>query len=385
MPFPLLIFAWMLAGSVTVQITPLEGDPYAAEWTGMQEGELMLTVDGEPRQLALDAIQRVEQPSQKEASRKNLQVTLRDGSQLSVDAISLQDETAQLELRRQGILELPLSQLKRLRVRPPAAAVDAQWAALVEQAEAADRLVIRRGGDTLDSVSGVVKSIADEKIEFDLEGSPVNAPFNRLEGVLFGGNDPDSSPPGLLRLKDVSGSVWNVASLAAGDDEGTVTLTSVGGAKHSIRLDLIRSLEFAGSVQFLATKTPLSKTYQPLIAIPDSVDAALTEKWLGVRSMEDSYLVMPSKSSVSYRIDPGFSKLAAEIQIDPSVTLGGKCDVRVLLNDKQVWEESLKIGEAPQMLMLPIGDASRVTFEVDYGGDGDIGDIVHLREPRLLK
>lgn len=379
-----LCAAWMLTGGLSVNVTPIDGPTYPAELTGAQNDALSLQVDGQPQQVPLAELQSVTRVEPDDRVGSAVRATLRDGTHLPVDDIELQGQQAKLKLRRQGVLTVPVRDLGVLRLRPPSAQVDAQWSGYVKQSHTADQLVIRRGTDTLDAVGGAVKTIREQSVQFELDGSPVDAPFNRLEGIVFAGHD-NKPAAGKLRIKDVYGAIWNANALTAGADDKTLTVTTAGGLQHEVRIDLIQSIELTSGILFLADVEPLEQTYQPFIVTPKSVSADSVTAWMGPRVQGNHTLVVPSRSTISYRIEPGFSRFAAEVQIDPSVTLGGQCELRIQLNGAVVWEQTLKIGEPPQKIELPVPDASRLTLEVDYGDDGDIGDIVHIREPRFLK
>ncbi|QEG41630.1 NPCBM/NEW2 domain-containing protein [Roseimaritima ulvae] len=376
--------AWMLTGGLSVNVTPIDGSTYPAELVGAQNDALMLHVDGQPQQVPLGELQSVSRSEPDERVGPAVRATLRDGTRLPVDDIEMDATEAKLKLRRQGVFSVPVRDLQVLRFRSPSAQVDAQWAAYVEAPKSSDQLVIRRGTDTLDAVEGLVKGISEQSVQFELGGAPVDAPFNRLEGIVFAGQDSDAAA-GKLRIKDVYGAIWNAESLSAGADDKTLTVHTTGGLQHAVRIDLIESIELSSGILFLTEVEPLEQTYQPFIVSPQSVPEDRVAQWMGPRVQDQHTLVVSSRSTIRYRIEPGFSRFAAEVQIDPSVTLGGQCELRVRLNDQTAWEKTLKIGEPLQQLDVPVGAASQLTLEVDYGDDGDIGDIVHIREPRFLK
>ncbi len=379
-----LCAAWMLTGGLSVNVTPIDGPSYAAELTGVQNDALSLQVDGQPRQVPLAELQSVTRAEPDDRVGSAIRATLRDGTQLPVDDIELDGQQAKLKLRRQGVLTVPVRDLGVLRLRPPSAQVDAQWSAYVKQSKPNDQLVIRRGTDTLDAVGGAVKGIGEQVVQFDLDNTPVDAPFNRLEGIVFAGHE-DKPAAGKLRIQDVYGAIWIANSLAAGTQDNTLTVSTAGGLQHEIRIDLIRSIELSSGILFLTDVAPLEQSFQPFIVPPQSVASDQVAAWMGPRVQDQHTLVVSSRSTISYRIEPGFRRFTAEVQIDPSVTLGGECELRVRLNGQPAWEQTLKIGQPAVKLDLPLEDASRLTLEVDYGGDGDIGDIVHIREPRFLK
>ena len=89
-------------------------------------------------------------------------------------------------------------------------------------------------------------------------------------------------------------------------------------------------------------------------------------------------------SSVSYRVEPGFGKLLGSVRRDTEADRGGKLAVRVTLDDRVVWEQTLT-DRTPRGFEIELGDAARVRFEVSGGGDGEVGDVVRFLRPRFVK
>ncbi|WP_162006545.1 NPCBM/NEW2 domain-containing protein [Roseimaritima sediminicola] len=379
-----LATAVLLAGGLFVEVQPVDGEAYQAELVGAVEGAVQLNVDGETRQVPLADLRSLRRSEADDRVAASMTATFRDGTHLPIDDVTVAEDRVALKLRRQGVLEAPLKQLAVLRLRPAAAAVDDQWAGYTSKPQANDQLVIRRGTDTLDAVGGAVTGIDNRTVQFLLDGAPIDAPFDRLEGIVFGGADAPSQRPE-MRITDVYGAVWNARAIYAADQAGHLVVDTVGGLKHPIRIDLLRSIELSGGVQMLTEAEPAQVTFQPFIALPEGVSQSVARGWLGPRTRADQTLVLRSRSVLRYRVEPGFSRFVASVQIDPTVTLGGQCEVRVLLNDRVAWQKTLRIGQPAQEIELPLDNASRLSIEVDYGDDGDVGDIVFVREPRLLK
>lgn len=383
-----LLFACMLllvVDGIGVEVAPLDGDRYPARWLGVSAHGLKLNVEGEDRTVPLDALQRIERAEPLGKTSPSTVVTLRDGSTLPVDGVTLQGDTAELRLRRHGKISLPVRQLARIRFRPPSAAVEAAWQNYVEGQGAEDQLVIRRGTDTLDTAGGVIKAIAEEAVTFELGGSPLEAPRQRLEGVIFGGAAAGPSGTARLQIVDAYGIQLNAVRIDVGPTPETMKVTTQGGIAVPLRLEYLQRLALAGQSFNLATAEPLASRFEPFIGLPEAVAAQQAEAWLGPQTTPRGTLVMPSRSERTYRIEPGFQRLVTEIQIDPQVTLGGHCDVSLRLGDEVRWEQRLRLGQPAVAVDLPLGSASRLTIRVDYGEDGDVGDIVHFRSPRLLK
>ena len=378
------LFAAVLAtAAVPVRVTPVSGGAYEAQWEGVGESGLLLRTGDQLREVPLQQLQQVQQTGEVEGRVADTTVQLRDGTRLAVDGVTVQNDRASLRLRRQSTLEVPMKQLQWIRFQPPTAAVESQWQGLTQRHAPSDTLVVRRGPETLDQVGGIIQSISDTQVEFTLDGQVLKAPRERLEGILLAGAvETPAAPP--VRLRSVDGSVWHAAKIAPTDEAATIRITTLGGLEHTMAIDAVRSVELSSGVAFLAASEPVESNYQPYIGAPDGL-SPLLQRWLGPQSAEDRNLVLRSRSSLSYRIEPGFRQFVTTAEVDPSVSLGGKVQIRCLLDGQPVWDETLTIEGGPRGLELPLGKARRLTIEVDYGGDGDVGDVVWMRQPRFIK
>jgi hypothetical protein len=366
-----------------VTVTTATGESFQAELEAIGPDGVQLSGGQRPGRIALDALVRIDFGQAGEFTPPSLTVGLADGSRLKIESASIADGQATLALRGQDPLTVPLDRVAWLRFNKPSPAVDEAWLGMLDQRTPNDRLIIRRDGGVLDQIGGVVAAATPETVRFVVGENEVAAPVERLEGILFGGVTAAENRG--LTLVDVYGSRWAVASFAGDDRSDALTLVRPDGQQRVMPLRLVEQLRFADSSYRLASTEPVEQSYQPLV---DSVvDQELIDAWLGPRR-DGGDLVMRSRSAVTYRLEPGFARLATEVSPDRSVTAGGGAMVRVKLDDTVVWEQQVVPGDDPRGLEIPIGDARRVTFEVDFGegdGRGDAGDLIRLARPRLVQ
>ncbi len=102
-------------------------------------------------------------------------------------------------------------------------------------------------------------------------------------------------------------------------------------------------------------------------------------------------LAMHSASRAVFDLEPGYKSFSAELGIEDSAAPQGSVTGQVLLqrpNGK--WESvfqspTVRHGEAPKPIFIPLGDAVRLTLVVDYADAGDVGDHALWLDPRLEK
>ncbi len=373
---------------INVRVATLEGNTVEGPLRAIGQTDVRLGGgDGSAaeRVIALDQVLSIERLDRTDTAAPTMRAGLVGGSRIALRSITTEGANAQLAVRNQSSLAVPLKQLRWIRFRAPSTAVDPQWLGLVERPRAADALVIRRPGDAIDEVSGIVLAISDEGVSFDLDGDTIQAPLSRLEGLLFASSTDEGQPAakGSVTVDDIDGSRWIAASLGSGS-ETDIELNLGNDLIHRLPLDRISKIELTGAVEFLAAQTPVEASYAPYLSI--GISSGLADRWLGPESQNDRDLILRSKSHVEYRVSDGSQMFLGSVEYDPQVAAGGSCVVRVLLDDENVWEQTLNVSDpAPRGFELPLSGARRVRLEVDGDGDSDLGDTVRVRQPRMTK
>lgn len=378
-------FIWIVvAAALPVQVTPASGDSFAASLVGFENGAWKLEVSGQSRLMPLEELSRLERSESAGITEPSMSAALRGGSRLKIEGLRITGDTATLLMRRQEALEIPVKQLDWVRFRPSNAATDPDWLGIVGRQQVDDILVIRRSANAIDQAPGIVTGADADKVDFDLGGSSVPAPIAKLEGIVFANRSPEE--PRGTTVTDVLGSQWAVESLAAGSDQTSVTMILEGSVRRELKLEQIRSIRFADGATLAAGLEPLASEYTPLIQSP--VDPTLLAMWLGPKSDNGRDLVLRSRSSMTFRVDPEWAAFVALVIPDRRVEAGSGAIVRVRLGEEIAWEQLIVPGNDAKGIELDVGDASRVTLEVDFGDDaarGDAGDVIRFIEPRFLK
>lgn len=376
------VLAVLLATAIQVRITTIDGTARDASLSNVAQTGLTIDVDGTTQTLALEEVLSVSSLDPAATTTPAMRVELFAGSRIAVTETVTADSRLVLKPRDQPALSLPLTQIRWIRFRPASPAVDPQWLGLIDKVRTADALIVRRAGNALDEVQGIVKSISADAVTVDLEGDDLLAPIDKLEGILFA-NSAVRPQEGKIIVEDTLGSRWRVVSFKSGSSDA-MTLDLGNGITHEIPLRQLRKIETTGSVLFLASETPAQSSYRPVSKLGLNED--VVNRWFAAGPNEGRDLVMHADADAEYRIKDGFSTLMGSVQLDASVVAGGKCSMRIMLDDQVVWDQVFDVDDpAPRGYELPLGKARRVRFEVMNAGDGDIGDTLRLRQPRLVK
>ncbi|MEO1530053.1 MAG: NPCBM/NEW2 domain-containing protein [Planctomycetota bacterium] len=372
-------FTVVLGLSLPVEVETVSGDKVAGKWNGAEEGAIRLMTSGGNTAIPIDklvSLRPADLPPTK--TKPPVLVTITGGSSVRVQDFALTDSTFTLEPRRQEPIQLPVKQVRSVRFRLESAKTDPQWLGLLEAENRRDLMVIRRPGDQLDPIEGIVLGLTNETLKFELDGEAIDAPIDRLEGIILRGSA--SSGSSKVRVEDIYGSVFAVSRLEPSSGSETVEVDLGGKSPHPIPLGDIRSITWASGRVLLARVDAADQSLTPLLKT--KVDADLFAAWFAPRS-EDDDLVATAGGKIEFRVDDGFRVLAGSVIKDADV-IGGDSVVRIVADDKVAWEESLT-DDQPKGFRVEIANVRRVRFEVLSGKDGDVGDRVRFLNLRFLK
>ncbi|MGB7326962.1 MAG: hypothetical protein WBD31_18955 [Rubripirellula sp.] len=373
--------AKIVTADTAMTVTTQSGESFVGDFAGIGDDSLSVTVKGTKRTIPFTELQSLTPYDPPTETGPAFRVTLVDGSRIAAQDISLDESGIVIEPRRQRSIRSDLRKVKSIRFRAASTATDAQWLGLLEKESRGDVMVIRRPGDKLDPTSGIVEAIADAKVTFNLDGDTVDAPMGKLEGVIFG-STANVSDNAEIRIADVYGSQWSVQSLSPSESGQPLKMTLSSGLQHELPIGHIASMKLSSGILMLATEKPADSSMTTYIET--KVDAGLVDAFFGPAVSGDADLAINGGGKVEYRVADGFETISGTVVRSNKTKIASGVTVRVALDGTTVWEESLTDTE-PRGFEIPIGAARRVAIEVDCQDDGDLGDMVTILRPRLLK
>ncbi|QDT58606.1 NPCBM/NEW2 domain protein [Stieleria bergensis] len=314
------------------------------------------------------------------SQRPKLTAVLADSSEIRMDEVSFDDRNATLNPASKAPLTIPVKSLRSLRLRSGDPVSDPQWLGLLDKEQRGDVMVIRRNNGQLDPVAGVALSLSGETLKFSLSGREIDAPVNKLEGVIF--RPPTEAPKrASVQIEDRNGSRYYARSLQSNSDEGRLSFLLSDDSKVSLPLKNILSIQWSSGQATLASLAAAQSNINP--TVPSALDGALMNQWFGAKA-SGADLIAAANWTAEYRVEPGFLTLSGSVQRWQQTEAGGKVFVRISTDGNVQWEQTLQLDEA-KGFRIPIAGAKRLRLEVLDGDDGDAGDMVRFIKPRLLK
>jgi hypothetical protein len=305
-----------------------------------------------------------------------------DGSQTVGRDLSSDGQDVAVVLDDGSQLKVPLDLLRRVRFGASGEADEGPWQTLTG-AQPDDALVIRRSSGALDQVRGTLQSINETAIRFELNDKQVDAPRNKLEGfALRARENGGSMASAVARLRTRQGGNWLVASFGESEDD-LVRITTPAGLPVDLHLAEITELRPIGNEYRLGELELARIRYSPYLAVPLPSDIVTSA--LGPQLREGgTTLRMVGGGSVEFRLPEGMQTLQATLMPLVEATQNVS-ELRILVDDQERFQKSIHGGEPSEQIELPLESGKRLTIELGFGSDGDAGDVVFLRDVRVLK
>jgi hypothetical protein len=326
-------------------------------------------------------------------------IRLSDGSTVLGAQAELTDATVTIKTVLGMTAIVPGKFVTAWRWSPQSAELDRQWQEILQGKFQEDIVIIRRANGRLDYSKGVVESIGDKLVKFTYEGTTLELPRERFDGVVLAA-DATGLPSARYDLQTVDGSQWKLEAIDVRGDEAVAT--TVSGVKLVMPASQLARLRFAVDKQVrLVDMEPLASRYEPYLGSELLAEQlgelfgprVFRDQPLSVsdpRSLEgerrfDSGIALHSRSELSYRLAGEFRRFDAVAGLDPGSRVVSQVRLVVLGDDRELWTHDVVASEPPPALSVDVRGVNRLTIRVDYGPDSDVGDQLNLCQARLLK
>ena len=328
------------------------------------------------------------------------EVRLVDGSRLRVTGFVTDAASATVEHPQLGSLKLPLSVVQSVRFAAADAKVDAAWNQLLDKTPKKDQVAVRKG-DVLDHLDGVIGSLDEASLKFQLDGDEIPVKRERIFGLIYAKRE-NLANKALAAVDLVSGDRLAARSVSFEQETWKVKLAS--GAEVSVPQAQVATIDFSlGKIAYLSNLEPRDVQYTPQYDFmfeyrkdrmvhggPLSVGNKTYAKGLGLHS----------RTLLKYRIGGDYRRFQTIMGIDDSLRVGGDVDVVIKGDGRTLFKGPVSIHErgkpgsanaTEQKLMQPVKLDLDVTgvveleFLVDFGEQQEIGDCLDLADAKVVK
>lgn len=336
-------------------------------------------------------------------------VEFEDGSHVQATAVSVESGRATVLLAENEPIIAATRSVRSMRFFKPLTGLSQQWNEILSASDiAGDVLVIRKTQTMqdengveqesmgLDSLEGVLYEITDEHVSFEFDGTRVEVPRHKVEGVVYFHRSSNRPIEPTCRVLTVDGSAWNFKSCEL--DGQTIKGVTVGGVRLNLPITKITKIDFSvGNLIFLSDLKP--DTFEWKSDLETSKTPSVVSTWYRLRVDEDFYggplildahsyekgLALHSRTKLSYRLTREFQRFAAIAGIDDRNRADGNVTLTISGDGQQLMSENLS-GSKHINIDLDVRGVRRLEILVDFGEDKvGYGDYLNLCNARLMK
>jgi hypothetical protein len=401
-----------LVGATPVDVNRLDGQTNSGTLVSFASGQVVVeTLQGKQTHATRELFSLTFQEADEDfvPPEDPISVQFVDGSNVQANGFLVESGRATVQLAESEAIRAATRSLHAVRFFEPTPELAKQWDE-IESADgiAGDVLVIRKTRTTeddfgieqesigLDSLEGVIYEVTDERVAFEFDGTRVDVPRHKVEGLIYFHRTASRLAEPTSRVFTMDGSAWNFKSCELDGD--ALKGVSVGGVRLNLPLASVTKIDFSvGNLVFLSDLVPDSFDWKSDLETPKTPTVVST--WYRLRvdqSFEggplvldgqyyDKGLALHSRTKLSYRLTREFQRFAATAGIDDRYRSEGDVTLTISGDGKQLLSENLA-GAKQINIDLDLRGVRRLEILVDYGEDKvGYGDYVNLCNARLMK
>ncbi len=253
-----------------------------------------------------------------------------------------------------------------------------------------DTVCLRNG----DVVAGVLAGLDKDNAVVEVDKRRVTVKWPQVAYIAFNTELADTLRPKgvyarLILLDNREGHGGRLSLTSASADASALTATTVFGARLRVPLRDVAALDLhQGAAVYLSDLKESKYTFFPFLDArwPFALDGNVAEHDLLLGgSTYDKGVSMHSHGRLSYRLDGAYRRFEAQVGLDDKDGRGGDVRIRVLADGETLLDRALTSRDGAVPVSLSLEGVRELTLEVDFGGGGDVRDVVNWADARLIK
>lgn len=406
----ILLAGLALAQLPPVQVVNLAGDVILGSIESLSSKSVAIKSDEKSVAIPVAEILLIRSAqSQPAASSENLiEIRLVDSTRLFVKSLTTTDaKPASAKTKvltamhpRLGELTIPTTSVFSVRFAASDPKIDGEWVQLLDRAMKKDVIAVRKG-DLLDHLDGVIGSLNEATLQFQMDGDEIAVKREKVFGLIYSKRE-SLFKKSIAQLELICGDKLSLKQIEWDGVKWKARL--VAGIDIDFTPDLFQTLDYSlGKVIYLSDMEPRqyvlkewSASFSNFKVFEYRRDKDFEGKpiSLGGKSYPKG-LAIHSQTQLKYRFGGEFRRFQAVMGIGDEVPLGD-VDVTLKGDNRVLFKGAVKASEVddrgtlrraiPQTLDIDVTGVIEFEIFVDYGSDQrDIGDRLYLANARAVK
>lgn len=374
------------AAAPPVEVSTLNGDQHVGTLEKLTADEAILKTPSGSNRLAATELLSVRVPSVTTvpATVSMFELVLTDSTLLRVSKFQTTSTEAIVSHPQLGDLKLPLATVQSIRFSAPDSKVDGAWKQLLSRSSKKDQVAVRKN-EVLDHLDGVIGSIDEMTIKFQLDGDDIPVKRERVFGLIYAKREtPPSKTTASIDL--ATGDRLAARSVSWDGEAWKVKLAT--GTEITVPATTIQYIDYTqGKIAYLSNMEPRDVKYTPFFDISWDYRRDKCMDGRPISFGNKSYakgISLHSLTVLKYRSGGDYRRFQTVMGIDEHFS--GNVDVTIKGDGRVLFKGPVRAGQPPQALDLDVTGVVELEITVGFGEDElDIGDRLILADAKLVK
>ncbi len=394
----LILASLITAAAPQLEVRPLNGPALQGTLVSLDSKQLKISTESGEKSLSIKELATASiNPAPALLTEKpTVWVQLTGGSLVHGTNYVLKDKKISLTLLGGDTLQLAPSAIRTVRFQPFAEGSREHFNRIVQADASGDVIIIRRAGETLDELEGIVRGINEDTILFEFDGDKIPVDREKVFGIRYYQAAGKKLPAPVCQVLDTSGSQLMVQAANIQSDQ--LELQTVSGATIKLPVSRLITLDFSSGnlvylsdlaatqvewMPYLGTRLAsgrLNKLYEP------RQDRGFSGQPLQLGNQTyPKGLAIHSRTLLTYRLADAHKSFQAVAGIDPLMGDNGHVELVIRGDNKELFREAISGKDKPVTINIDITGVRRLSILVDFGQQLDIADHLHLCNARITK
>jgi hypothetical protein len=401
-----MLGCWMLmlgadpAAAQQVRVEPMQGEAFEGRWLEGTPDRLVFQAADGPRIWAARDLQQIRVSGAKAdgGSSSNGKeaaglLQLADGTQLAIRTLEWKDGKGQWTSASDAGT-LPADAVSWWLLRKPDAVQRESWDRMLSQKADGDQLVVVRGDGSVDQVVGTILGVSADQVEFEFDGQTIQAPKDRLLGVVWFRRESPEVAPG-VEIESADGSRWNATEWKwdrNDGDSGTLALQTGSGLRHRLRYDQLTAIDFGSSnITWLADIPALQSSTQTRLGVNATQATGSLAAWspLWTSRMADASksrdLLFLNDGFYETRVPTGSDRFVVTLVRPSAEGLRAELSVELWQEDQQVAQQTIGPDQTELPLEAAVTPGKKLQLRVRTQGAIQAGNAILWSQARFLR
>ena len=251
-----------------------------------------------------------------------------------------------------------------------------------------DTVFARAEGNALQAVSGVVKGIDGESLQFEFQGKVRSIKLAKVAAIMRKATAPQPARGQVIGVVELSNAMRLPGNFQSLSDSAGVLAFPWNQTADLNRVSIKAITVQNGRSLPLTDLEPSQVVYTPFLdrVLPYRKHESLTGNPLAVGDKKfERGLCAHSGTTLVYDLAGGYEKLRLQIGLQKDDGARGQAVVRIKADDALLAEKPIGGKAAAEALDLSLVGKKSLVIEIDYGDGLDVGDHVVLGDPVLVR